>query len=367
MDLPAGLGDLKDYAVNLAALVIALPTLLLFISCANFFSLRRPLKESALFPGSVAVLLPVRNEEANIPALVESLRKQMGISDLTFLFIDDGSTDNTFELINEYIKDDARFSIRIGETLLSGWLGKPFALHQGLTATTSEIVVVIDADVRLHADALVSAINLMKSRKLAFASAYPRQIAISWSERLIQPLLQWSWMSTVPLAIAERSSNPAFAVANGQFFIAERSALEAVGGFASVRSEIIDDIALARVFLRQGFKGTVIDGSDIATCRMYASWPELREGYSKSLRVAFGSHIGSIIAVVFLIAVGIAPLTIGVFGYFILISSRLVSALATRARIFDVLLHPLSIALLIYLLGRSWMMRGRTQWKGRLV
>ena len=353
--------------MKLSALVLVIPSVLLIISIANSFSLRRPARSSKIFPGSVAVLLPVRNEAENIAELIACLENQIGIATLSFHFLDDNSSDSTYALISEKIKGDPRFRLSSGKPLKDGWLGKPFALQQGLDLTASEIVVIIDADVRLKVNALVSAIDVMKSRELSFVSAYPKQIALSWSERLIQPLLQWSWMSTLPLAIAERSTNPAFAVANGQFFIAERAALKDVNGFHCVKSEIIDDIAIARALLRQGHKGSAIDGSTIASCRMYKSWPELREGYGKSLRVAFGGPGGSIAAAIFFLAVGILPLAMGVLGYVLVVSSRLVSALATRARVIDALLQPLSILLLIYLLGRSWVMRGRTQWKGRLV
>ncbi len=349
------------------ALTLVLPTLMLLISSFNTLSLRRPSDESEPFNGSVAVLLPVRNEEENVLELVSSLKKQMGIARVSFHFLDDNSSDATFTLITQATKSDKRFSITHGDELATGWLGKPYALQQALEKSSSDVVVVIDADVRLEAHALVSAIGLMKSRHLSFVSAYPRQIALSLSERLIQPLLQWSWLSTVPLAISERSLNPAFAVANGQFFIAKRSALEDIHGFSAVKEEIIDDIALARALLRAGHRGTVIDGSRIASCRMYKSWPELREGYSKSLRVAFGGVFGSFIAALFLFGVGVAPLSLGLFGYALIVGPRIVSASLTKGRIWDALLHPLSIILLVYLLGRSWVMRGRTQWKGRVV
>jgi cellulose synthase/poly-beta-1,6-N-acetylglucosamine synthase-like glycosyltransferase len=363
------LADPEDSIVNSSPWywLLLLPVLMLVISLTNLIFLRRPSLDSEIFTESVVVLLPVRNEQENIPQLIQSLKTQMGIRDLTFNFLDDNSSDQTVNLIEEHIVGDPRFTLTFGAQLPEDWLGKPFALQQAFEASDSQVVVVIDADVRLKADALVSAITLMRSRQFSFISAYPKQIAITWAERLIQPLLQWSWMSSVPLRIAERSHNPAFAVANGQFFIADRAALQAVGAFECVKMEIVDDIALARALLKNGFLGTVIDGSRIAMCRMYQSWPELREGYSKSLRVAFGSWVGSAFAITLLMLSGIAPLLLGLGGYAIIVANRAICARATGGRIVDALLHPLSILLLTYLIIRSWKMRGRTQWKGRLV
>ena len=89
----------------------------------------------------------------------------------------------------------------------------------------------IDADVRLNPDAISASLDLMARNNFDFLSPYPQQIAQTWSERLIQPLLQWSWMATVPLRIAQKSSNPAFAIANGQFFLVKSSSLAKIGGF----------------------------------------------------------------------------------------------------------------------------------------
>lgn len=356
-----------------AVLLLLIPVLLAFHSTLNIFLLRRP-NEVHHFSGSVAVLVPLRNEAENIGGLIASLKSQIGIENLQFHLLDDNSTDATYDLALESITGDPRFTVHRGGVLPMDWLGKPFALHQALHFSTSEVVVTIDADVRLQPTAIANTITLMKERDFDFISAYPRQIAISWAERLIQPLLQWSWLTTVPLRIAEKSTNPAFAVANGQFFLVNRSALEVVGGFSAIKKEVIDDISLARVLLRHGFHGSVVDGSRIATCRMYNSWSELREGYGKSLHVAFGGWLGTSIAIAFLFISSVLPFILGLtgawwgwYGYMAIVLSRVFSAYATRGRIRDSFFHPLSALLLIYLILRSWRMRGNTQWKGRVV
>ena len=191
---------------------------------------------------------------------------------------------------------------------------------------------------------------------------------------MIQPLLQWSWISSVPLAIAKRSSNPSFAVANGQFFAVKKSALLKSGGYSSIKAEVLDDMQMARVLLRNKFKGTVGNGALIAQCHMYSSWDELRNGYAKSLWKGFGGVFGSIIAIALLALTGIIPIVsavlgspLGWFAFEAVLISRLISAKITRANLFDSLLHPISSALLIYLIIYSWLMRGRIQWKGRTV
>jgi cellulose synthase/poly-beta-1,6-N-acetylglucosamine synthase-like glycosyltransferase len=247
-------------------------------------------------------------------------------------------------------------------------------MQYGIEESTSELVVFIDADVRLSNDAIARAVTTLQDLNLNFISAYPMQVAKTWSEKLIQPLLQWSWMSSVPLRISEKSKNPAFCVANGQFFVVERQALRKIEDLYRIRSAVLDDIFLARELVRSGFHGTVIDGSKIASCRMYSSWSELREGYGKSLHTAFGSIFGTAIAISLFLLTGVLPLASAFFGskiglaaFFAITATRALSAITSRGKMWHCILHPFSMLLLIYLLIRSWVKRNHVLWKGRPV
>lgn len=355
---------------------MVLGALLLIISFINASSIRIP-RNGRDLNAYVAVLLPVRNEAHNIAELVASLKAQIGVSDLKFYFLNDGSTDETALLLKSEIAGDLRFKVIDGQGLPKDWLGKPWALEQLRqmnAAAKADYLINVDADVRLQPRAICAALNLLIECNLDFISPYPKQIATTFAERLIQPLLQWSWLSTVPLRIAERSSNPALAVANGQFFIVKNASLSAIGGFAAVKDQVLDDLQLARALLRNGSKGTVVSGAHIATCHMYNSWHEVRNGYGKSLWAAFGSKFGSFVTISLLFLTGIFPLIAfgagfsgGLYALEFVILSRLISARVSNGRILDSLLHPLSSALLIYLIIYSWLARGKVQWKGRTV
>ena len=358
--------------LEFATLLICL--LIFANSLLNYFLLRRVQNLPNQISSEVAVLLPMRNEAKNVEVLVKNLKAQVGIASLTFHCVDDESSDETYAHLQLATAEDSRFILHRGAPLREGWIGKPFALQQALNFSNSKIVVIVDSDVRLAPNALASAINLMSRLKLDFMSAYPRQLAGSLTERLIQPLLQWSWISTVPLRIVERSNNPAFAIANGQFFIATREALNHVDGFNQVKSKVLDDIALARVLLSAGFRGTVSDASEVASCRMYSSWEEIKQGYGKSLRAAFKSPIGFIVTLAFLILTGIVPLALtiggsafGLLSLMLIIFSRSISAASSSGKIRDSLWHPISTILLIYLISYSILMRGKITWKGRKV
>lgn len=356
--------------LNVSLVLTLAMFLLTFI---NAQSIRIP-RNGRDLSASVAVLLPVRNEAANIVELVTSLKAQTGISDLKFYFLDDGSEDETLELLKREVAGDKRFSIAGGQQLPEGWLGKPWALEQLRSKVKADYIVNIDADVRLVPKAICVTINLLIDQKLDFVSPYPKQIAKSFGERMVQPLLQWSWLSTVPLRIAEKSGRASLAVANGQFFAVRESALTVVSGYSASKRAVLDDMELARTLLRNGFKGCVADGSHIATCHMYNSWAEVKAGYGKSLWAAFGSRLGSFVAIAFLFLTGILPLmgviagfTAGFYALAFVIISRIIAARVSGGRFLDSFLHPISALLLIYLIIYSWSARGKVQWKGRTL
>jgi glycosyltransferase involved in cell wall biosynthesis len=345
----------------------------LLITILNAVSIITPRKGGQVSQ-KISVLVPLRNEEENAVAIIETLAAQENLTSVEFLVLNDNSEDKTYELITSTIKGDSRFKVLQGATLSEGWLGKPWALEQLSKSASGEILVCIDADVRLSKDAIASAICSMNAHSLDFFSPYPAQVARTFSERMIQPLLQWSWLSSVPLVIATRSFNPSFAVANGQFFLVKTQALRSSGGYSSIKTEVLDDMQMARVLLRNKFKGTVGNGALIAQCHMYSSWSELRNGYAKSLWKGFGGVFGSIIAIALLAITGIVPLIAAALGspygwldFEAVLVSRILRARISRAILFDSVLHPISAEILIYLIIYSWLMRGRIQWKGRTV
>jgi len=352
-------------------LFFLLPLILFTIAAINFVQIRTPKRDSKLVD-SVGVVVPMRNEAENVEGIVSTLAAQEG--EHHFYLLNDNSEDNTFELLQRFTKDDLRFTVINGAALADDWIGKTWALQQLFEASKEEVLVSIDADVRLSNDAINKAVTALHGARLDFVSPYPRQIARSFGERLIQPLLQWSWLTTVPLRYAESSGQKSMAVANGQFFVVRRSALASIGGYQSVKHVVIDDVFLARELIKSGSSGTVINGSEIAQTRMYASWNEIKAGYGKSLNKAFGSSIGAIFAVAFLIATSIAPLLLGLLGnsygwlgFAAIIGTRMLSAIKSRGKVLDSVLHPISVIALIYLIVYSYLMRGNIQWKGRAV
>jgi len=358
-------------SLNLFILIFS--ALLLLNSIYNFFYLR-PAKPG-LVDSKIAILIPARNEEENIKNLLSDLSEQSLLSDYTVTVLDDNSTDLTADAVQAYVNQYENVEIMEGKALPSEWLGKNYACHQlAVAKSDAKFLLFLDADVRVSKDAIATAISELQSKNLNFISPYPKQIAKSWSEYLIQPLLQWSWLSTLPIKLAQRSSRPSLTAANGQFFVVQTAAYIASGGHKAIKGEVIDDMELAKSLKRAGFKGGVSNGSKIASCRMYQNWPQLRNGYQKSLWRAFNSIPNAIGVSMLLILFFVYPFyemlkgsLIGLLSYLLIVLSRMVAAKLSRGNLLASFLHPISILLFIYLLITSWIqhLRGNLSWKGR--
>ncbi|MGE5829770.1 MAG: glycosyltransferase [Micromonosporaceae bacterium] len=365
-----------------AWMVAAVVGLLTAHAGVNARWLRRPPAQLSPVDIDVAVLVPVRDEADRIGLCLRGLRAQRGAGGLAILVGDDGSTDGTAAVVRAVAGGDPRVRLLTVPAPPPGWLGKPHACHQLAAATTAPVLIFVDADVVLAPDAIAATLALLAGVDLV--SPYPR-VRADGAQRLVQPLLQWSWLTFLPLPAMERSARPALAAAGGQLLAVRREAYERAGGHAAVRAEILDDIALARAVKRSGGRIALADGAGIATCQMYRSWAELVAGYTKSLWAAFGSPRGAVGAGLLLGALYVLPPMLaiagavagrpglaaaGLAGYVFGVLGRVVAARASRTRIWpDVLAHPVSIVLFGWLLTRSLYRRrrGELSWKGRPV
>ncbi|MEI6867138.1 MAG: glycosyltransferase [Actinomycetes bacterium] len=357
-------------------LSLALGLFALALTTVNALTMRvvKPM-DATVIEDSVDILIPMRNESANLQAVIKTAKSQTHISRLSLAVLDDNSTDDTRTLLNME-SELSEFTTLTGQQLPPGWLGKPYACNQLASATTGDYIVFLDADVRLDKSAVAAAIANMKRWNWEFLSPYPRESAGSFLENLIQPLLQWSWLASVPLRLVERFPQRSTTIANGQFFIVTRTAYETIGGHGAIPTAILDDLELARALVSAGFKGGVAEGSAVAACRMYTDNKSLISGYTKSLWSAFGGVPGTILALTLLFWTGIVPITLAIMGspigwiaYFAIWFSRIVAALRTKGSTSIAFLHPISILVLFYLISLSWIRksRGELTWRDRKV
>ncbi|MEV0212507.1 glycosyltransferase family 2 protein [Micromonospora sp. NPDC050695] len=349
--------------------------------------LRRPTDRPDEVDEPVAVLLPLRDEAARVTPCLRALLAQRGVPGLRVVVLDDGSTDGTSDVVRAVVGDDPRVTLLDGIAPPPGWLGKPHACW--LLATRADpsatALVFVDADVVLAPHAVAAAVTELRAARATLLSPYPRIVVATAADQLVQPLLQWLWLTFLPLRAMERSPRPSLAAAGGQFLVVDRAGYTAAGGHAAVADKILEDVELARAVKRAGGRIALADGSRLAACRMYDDWPQLRDGYSKSLWASFG-HPGAAAAVVasLLLLYTAPPLValvgaaagapgvaaVGLAGYLLGVLGRVLTARATGGRWWpDALAHPVSVVVLGWLTLRSYHLRKRRRltWRGRPV
>lgn len=235
---------------------------------------------------AVSVLIPARNEEANIAACLETVLGQ-DYPILEIKVLDDQSTDRTAEIVRQYCQRDSRLALIEGNSLPAGWLGKHWACQQLAEQSKGELLLFLDADTRLHPRALSHAVNTQLHEGANLLSVVPKEIVKSWGERLIQPFFLWAVYTVLPLGIANKVQLEWLTFTIGQFMLFDRRTYFAIGGHASVRSDAVDDLALGRRTVKYGFRWWLADGTSLVECRMYHSVKQVIEGFSKNYFAAF--------------------------------------------------------------------------------
>lgn len=231
------------------------------------------------------MLLPVRDEEHNVLDCVDTLLAQTARP--LVRVIDDGSTDATADLVRGRAASEPRLSLRAAGPLPEGWPGKVHALAAGARDLGTPWLLVTDADTRHHPDLLARARAAAEERRLDAVSVAGRQEARGPGEELLVPAvfalldaLLGDWE-----AVADSGGAP---VANGQFLLIRRKAWERAGGFASVRSAPIDDVATAQRLRAGGGRTGFFRAPDLLSIRMYRGLREAAGGWRRNLGGIFG-------------------------------------------------------------------------------
>lgn len=342
----------------------------------------------------VSILVPARNEEGCIEACIRSLVGQK-YGPLEVLVLDDQSSDGTALNVQSLIDElpeaqRGRLRLMRGGELPLGWIGKNFACQQLAEQAQGKYLLFTDADT-IHAPEMIQTVlDYMRQERVQLLTGQPEHILGSPGERLIVPLLNFTILTLLPVALIGRRPEPSLATGNGQLLCFERTAYEGIGGHAVVKDRILEDVLLARKIKATGYRMTFIDALELVQCRMYHSWREVWAGFSKNL-FAFYNHSlpFAILALVLNLLLFVLPITLLLIAPFVPMPQHIVLyalvayALAVTMRILLTLrfvrtqkgsmliysfLHPASIVLecLILVNAIRWRYRkSGTTWKGR--
>jgi glycosyltransferase involved in cell wall biosynthesis len=329
--------------------------------------------------GSVSVLIPARDEEANIAACLDAALSQ-GEVVAEVLVYDDHSADATARLVTEYAARDPRVRLVRPAALPAGWCGKNFACDRLAAHADARWLLFLDADARLREGAAARIVAEAEARAVTFLSCWPGQEMRGFWERALMPLLNFVVFTLYPAPLADRRADASLGLAHGACVLAGREAYARVGGHAAVRDAINEDVRLAQHWRARGEPGLCLDGQDVVSVRMYRGLREVWAGFQKNFYPFFRSDAGFWLFLllhfaVFLLPLLLAPLATGTAAAHPLraaaacvVMMRAALALRFGHPWWSVLLHPLGEAFLLARGLTSWLRckTGRgVEWKGR--
>lgn len=166
------------------------------------------------------------------------------------------------------------------------WTGRNWACAQAVKQARGELLLFIDADVRLKPGAIEAAVGIAQAEHIDLLSCLPGIVRDSWSEWLVQPLIFNAIATGFDLAVVNNPQTET-AVAAGPFMLFRRSAYKQVGGHRGVAAEVLEDVELSRRIKHSGLKLHMAIGPELATVQMYPTWAALWEGWTKNLYSIF--------------------------------------------------------------------------------
>jgi chlorobactene glucosyltransferase len=267
---------------------------------------------------NIAVIIPCRDEEANIGLCLCSLLKQSYPAErFAVLVVDDHSTDATVSIAKAMAQSHSCISVLRSPPLPQHWTGKSHACWIGALAAPPETewLCFLDADMRAGRDLLASAAASVQSERLDLLSLAPRHELGSFAERLIIPCGLYFLAFRQDLRKLQ-SPEGDDVTATGQFLLVRRSAYVRAGGHETVREHICEDVALARLLKSSGAKVALRDGTRALSTRMYRGWRTLWPGLAKNLVDVIGGPIPAIsaalVAIVLAWTAWLIPIAAGV-------------------------------------------------------
>jgi 4,4'-diaponeurosporenoate glycosyltransferase len=322
----------------------------------------------------VSVIVPARDEERSLPTLLDSLPPHLEV-----VVVDDGSADATGT-----VAQAAGASVVRPPPPPTGWTGKSWACSRGVSASTGELLVFVDADVWFPAGGLEAVLAAHRTAG-GLVSVQPSHEPGSGVEELVQlfnivavagtdagsPLGRW------------RGSRGAF----GPVLATSRSDYERVGGHEAVRASVVEDVALSDRYRAHRLPVRVLAGGSAVSFRMYPQGlGQLVEGFTKNLVAGLGSIRRSTALLVLawstlLVQGSVAPVRAVLGGDLATARAAAALYLAVAAQVWWMgrqvgrfrpvtsLLFPVSTALFLFVFARSvvaWA-RGSVSWRGRRV
>lgn len=259
-------------------------------------------------PPRVSVLIAAKDEEANIETAVRTMLDQ-DYPDFELIVINDRSTDRTAEILEKLKAErtDGKLRVIHIQQLREGWFGKNNAMREGIEQARGDWFCFGDADCRQVSNRTLSmAVRHAVEWNIDFLSVLPRLETHSLWERIVQPVcgaLMVFWFH--PKRVND-PKHPA-AYANGAFMLMRRSCYEAIGGHDAVRTQVNEDMHMARLAKENNQRLVVVQCDGLYTVRMYSRFAEIWRGWSRIFYGCFGTFRRLRITLMVLLVMTVLP------------------------------------------------------------
>lgn len=362
--------------MHLLSIIVFIAWLMAFVrTIVNLLLVPRLKKASqAANEPLVSVVIPARDEARVIDRTVRAFLAQT-YPNLEVIVVNDRSTDGTGAILRAI--DDERLRVIDGEEPPAGWLGKPWALHQGSNVARGELLLFVDADVHYAPDAVRSAVAHREQRRTALLCLLAHFEMRGFGENAAIPMMAMACFAFLPTWISNRTRLAALALGGGTGNLIVRQVYDAIGGHEMLKDSVVDDVALARLVRRGGGRTEVVAADDLISLRMYHGLREVVEGFTKNAFSVFGRNyvLATLIiagSIVFhIVPYGLALLAdrFSMASVGLITMTRLILFRRLRYRLDNALfLHPVMVAIWTWIFLRSmWLtgIRGRLLWRGR--
>jgi chlorobactene glucosyltransferase len=322
----------------------------------------------------VSVIIPARDEAHIIERTVRAFLAQT-YANLEVIVVNDRSADGTGDIVRA-IHDD-RLTVIDGVEPLAGWLGKPWALHQGSRAAHGALLLFVDADLIYAPAALGAAVAYLQAQGVSLLSLFPYLELQGFGEIASMPMMPMVFHTFMPTWLSNRTRFARLAIGGGTGNLVIREIYEASGGHEQLSDAVVDDIALARLVRRHGGRTEIVRAEDLVSLRMYHGLREVIDGFTKNTFSALGrNYVAGFLVVLGCVVFHILPYVLALTGDRVSIATvviisvtRLILFRSLRYRLDAALfLHPVMAAIWTWIFLRSiWLtgIRRKLLWRGR--
>ena len=221
----------------------------------------------------ISVVIPARNEAARIAECLAPLQDAPGVYEV--IVVDDESSDDT-----AVVARNLGATVVAGSPLPEGWVGKIWALQQGITAATGDVVVTLDADARPSTELPQAAVCALVESGAALATVAPRFRTTSRSSQWLHAAMLTSLVYRHGAGAGRATKD---AVANGQCMVFRRADAISNNWCERVRGSVIEDVALVRMLVAEGKQVEMFDGTTLLTVQMFDGFADTWRGWGRSL------------------------------------------------------------------------------------